>query len=96
VAIGFALPFSPLAHTLGFTRLPVALVAVIAAIVPTYLLVLELGKHLFYRHLAAAPRAAAPSRPPREHRVLRRATRWSVHHRVPGAEESRANAGRAA
>jgi P-type Mg2+ transporter len=77
VAIAFALPFSPLAHTLGFTHLPLALVAVIAAIIPTYLLVLELGKHVFYRRLAAAPRVAAPRRPPQEHRILRRAARWS-------------------
>jgi Mg2+-importing ATPase len=77
VAIAFALPFSPLAHTLGFTHLPLALVAVVTAIIPTYLLVLELGKHVFYRRLAASPRAAAPRRPPHEHRILRRAARWS-------------------
>ena len=77
VACAFALPFSPFAHTLGFTHLPLALVAVIVAIVPTYLLVLEVGKHVFYGRLAAAPRAAPPRRPPREHRLLRRAARWS-------------------
>ncbi len=76
VAIAFALPFSPLAHTLGFTHLPLALVAVIAAIIPTYLLVLELGKHIFYRRLAATPRPPRPTRP-HEHRILRRAARWS-------------------
>ena len=77
VAVGFALPFSPLAHTLGFTRLPLGLVGVILAIIPTYLLVLELGKRLFYRRLAAVPRR--PSRRPAEHRILRRAARWHVH-----------------
>jgi Mg2+-importing ATPase len=81
VAIAFALPFSPLAHTLGFTHLPLALVAVIAAIIPTYLLVLELGKHVFYRRLAAAPRPPRRTRP-HEHRILRRAARWS-HRRAP-------------
>ena len=77
VACAFALPFSPFAHTLGFTHLPLALVAVIVAIIPTYLLVLEVGKHVFYGRLAAAPRAAPPRRPPHEHRLLRRAARWS-------------------
>jgi Mg2+-importing ATPase len=83
VAVGFALPFTPLAHTLGFTQLPLGLVAVILAIIPTYLLVLELGKRLFYERLEAAPRP--PVRRPHEHRVLRRAARWSIHHRVAGA-----------
>jgi len=95
VGIGFALPFTPLAHTLGFTALPLDLVGVILAIIPTYLLLLELGKRLFYRRLAAAPRRPSGQRP-HEHRILRRAARWSVHHRAPGAEGLRANVGRAA
>jgi Mg2+-importing ATPase len=78
VAIGFALPFSPLAHTLGFTPLPLGLVGVILAIIPAYLLVLELGKRVFYRRLAAAGPAPAPRRQPHEHRILRRARRWSA------------------
>ncbi len=81
VAIGFALPFSPLAHTLGFTRLPLGLVGAIAVIIPTYLLLLELGKRLFYRHLAETP-SPAPTRRPREHRVLRRASRWTIPRRA--------------
>ncbi len=80
VAVAFALPFSPLAHTLGFTRLPLGLVVVIVAIIPTYLLVLELGKHVFYRRLAASPRAPAPRRSTHEHRLLRRAARWNGRH----------------
>jgi P-type Mg2+ transporter len=95
VAIGFALPFSPLAGALGFTSLPPGLVATILVIIPTYLLVLELGKRVFYRRLAAAP-PPAPRRRPREHRIRRRAARWSVHHRVPGAEGLPANVGRGA
>jgi Mg2+-importing ATPase len=81
VAVGFALPFSPLAHTFGFTDLPLGLVGVIVAIIPTYLLTLELGKRLFYRRQAAAP-PPAPARRLHEHRVLRRAARWSSRRRV--------------
>ena len=76
VAIGFALPFSPLAHTLGFTRLPLDLLAVILAVVPTYLLCLEVAKRFFYRQQAAAPKLP-PVRPPHHRRVQRRASRWT-------------------
>jgi Mg2+-importing ATPase len=75
VAVAFALPFSPLAHALGFTHLPLGLVGAIVAIIPTYLFVLEVGKRIFYLHVAAAPRPAPRARP-HEHRVLRRAARW--------------------
>jgi len=79
VAIGFALPFSPFADTLGFTSLPPALVATILAIIPTYLFVLELGKRVFYARVARAPRRPRRQRP-HEHRTLRRAARWTIHH----------------
>jgi P-type Mg2+ transporter len=95
VAVGFALPFTPLAHTLGFTSLPLGLVAVIVAIIPIYLLVLELGKRIFYKRLAAAPRRPAERRP-HGHRIMRRAARWTVHRRLPGAEGLRVDRSRAA
>jgi Mg2+-importing ATPase len=78
VAIGFALPFSPLAHTLGFTSLPVGLVLAIALIIPTYLLLLEIGKRIFYRHFAA-PTAQTAKRSPRERSITRRARRWMTY-----------------
>jgi Mg2+-importing ATPase len=77
LASGFALPFSPLAHALGFTSLPAGLVVVIAAIVPSYLLLLELAKHRFYRLEAARPTPERPH-PSRARRIARRASRWSV------------------
>jgi Mg2+-importing ATPase len=83
VAIAFALPFSPLAHTLGFTSLPAGLVVAIVAIVPAYLLVLELAKRVFYRREAARPSVAPIRRPPHEHRVLRRAARWRLRRPAP-------------
>jgi Mg2+-importing ATPase len=90
VAIAFALPFSPFAQTLGFTSLPPGLVAAIAAIIPAYLLVLELAKRVFYRREAARPSTAPVRRPPHEHRILRRASRWTLHRR--GLRSARAAA----
>jgi P-type Mg2+ transporter len=77
VAIGVALPFSPLAHTLGFTNLPIGLIVVVSAILPSYLLLLDLAKRRFYRLEAARPTHERP-RPSPAHRIARRAARWSV------------------
>jgi P-type Mg2+ transporter len=82
VAIGVLLPFSPLAARLGFTRLPPGLVLALAALVPLYLLLLELGKRRFYRVEAAGPSISRP-RPPRQHRIHLRASRWSTRSRLP-------------
>jgi len=80
VAIGGALPFSPLARTLGFTTLPPGLVAAIVVMIPTYLLLLELGKRLFYQRAAPTQTLKRP-RPTRARRIARRAARWSVRGR---------------
>ena len=77
VAIGVLLPFSPLASTLGFTSLPAGLVAALAAMVPLYLLLLELGKRRFYR-VEAAGRPLSRPRPPQLRRIHHRASRWSI------------------
>ena len=79
VAFAFWLPFSPLASTLHFTSLPLGLALTILAIIPAYLVVLEVAKHFFYRRLAAV--AAPAPRRPHQHRILRRAARWTVHGR---------------
>ena len=80
VAAGFAIPFSPLAHTFGFVALPGSLVAAIVGIIVVYLITLEIGKRIFYRHQPVAARPAGV-RTPHEHRVMRRASRWFVYHR---------------
>jgi hypothetical protein len=77
VAIGFALPFSPFADVLAFRRLLLGLAAVIVAIIPSYLLLLELAKRSFYRREATRP-APEAARPSSHRRVARRAARWSV------------------
>ncbi|HET7429287.1 MAG TPA: hypothetical protein VFJ66_07530, partial [Gaiellales bacterium] len=81
VAVAVILPFTPLADPLGFMRLPPGVLAAIAALVPAYLLLLELGKLLFFR--AERRRAAYPAAPGAraERRILRRASRWTVRRR---------------
>ena len=89
VTIGVLLPFSPLAGVLGFTSLPAGLLAAFAVMVPTYLLLLELGKRRFYRIERAGPPVARP-RPPRQRRIHHRASRWSIRNHLRGAARPRA------
>jgi P-type Mg2+ transporter len=92
VAIGVALPFSPLADVLGFTAVPAGFLAALAAMIVVYLVLIELGKRHFYRVLPPGPSIARP-RPERERRIHHRASRWTVrarpHHAVWGAPPSR-------
>ncbi len=78
VGIGILLPFSPLAHVLGFTALPAGFLGALAAMILVYLLLIELGKQRFYRVRHPGPSIARP-RPARERRILRRASRWTTH-----------------
>jgi Mg2+-importing ATPase len=71
VAIGTALPATPLAHLLGFAPLPIAFFAALAAMVAGYLALIEVGKKILYSACCAAgppasalPRAS-PARGPR-------------------------------
>jgi len=78
--IGAALPFTPLAHTLGFTTLPVSFFLILVGMIVTYLALVETAKRRFY----AAQ--AHPHRPPLTHEqrhqrhVARRAARYTHHH----------------
>ena len=78
VAIGVLLPFSPLAPVLGFTALPAGFLAALVAMIPVYLLLIELGKRRFYRVRPPGPPIARP-RPDRERWIHHRASRWSTH-----------------
>ncbi|HVB64071.1 MAG TPA: HAD-IC family P-type ATPase, partial [Nitrolancea sp.] len=49
VAVAIALPFSPLARTLGFEPLPPGFMVALAGMVVTYLLLVETAKRWFYR-----------------------------------------------
>jgi len=73
VAIGIALPLSPLAHTLGFTSPPALFYLALAAMVVAYFIAIEFAKKCFYA-LAARP---SGRRRGRSHRIHRRAARFS-------------------
>jgi len=75
VAVGALLLATPLAHTLGFRPLPLGFFAALAGMVVGYVVLIEIGKRVFYGAATAAPtRSATPAGPPRDarHRHLRR------------------------
>jgi Mg2+-importing ATPase len=49
VAVGVAIPFTPLAPWLGFTPLPPLFFAILGAMIVTYLALVEMVKRWFYR-----------------------------------------------
>lgn len=76
VIVGSVLPATPIAHTLGFSPLPTAFFAALAGMVIRYLVLIEVGKKIFYRVAAINPR---PRREYKRARVLRRrAARFST------------------
>jgi len=48
VAVGIVIPYSPLAHVLGFRPLPLLFLAILAALAATYLALAELAKSYFF------------------------------------------------
>jgi len=82
--IGAILPFSPVAHVLGFTTLPLRFFLILLGMIGTYLVLVELAKSRFY---AAHPHHG---RPPTTHEertlrsIRRRAARF-IHHIGPHA-----------
>lgn len=73
--VGAILPFTPLAHLLGFAPLPPSFFAALFAMVVVYLGLVEMAKSRFYR----IPRPPAPTRSlsaRRERRIRRRASRF--------------------
>jgi len=71
-AVGALLPFTPVAHVLGFTALPLAFFLILVAMVVVYLALIELAKARFYAHERARPVRALPSREDQHRRRLRR------------------------
>jgi P-type Mg2+ transporter len=69
VTVGALLPATPLATVLGFHPLPAGFFAALAAMVACYLVLIEVGKRLFY---GAAPAPTGLPTVPVGHRHLRR------------------------
>jgi Mg2+-importing ATPase len=70
VTLGTLLPATPLAHALGFQPLPGGFFAALAGMALCYLVLIEIGKRIFY---GATPTTAPPTpRPYSSHRYLRR------------------------
>jgi Mg2+-importing ATPase len=67
--VGAALPATPLAHLLGFAPLPAGFFAALVAMIGGYLVLVEIGKRIFY---GAAARSVSPAPHFSEHRYLRR------------------------
>ncbi len=82
VAVGTLLPATPLAHSLGFQPLPGGFFAALAGMVVSYLVLIEIGKRIFYGSLATA---SPPRRVFSPHHHLRRRTAYfSTAARQPG------------
>ncbi|SDP38707.1 Mg2+-importing ATPase [Nakamurella panacisegetis] len=96
VLVGALLPSTPLARELGFQPLPGAYFAAMGALVVCYLVLIEVGKSIFYRVAATArkPHRPRPYRP--GHHLRRRTARFSSDGRAPtraGANAAAASAG---
>jgi P-type Mg2+ transporter len=83
VAIGAALPATPLGHLMGFHALPGLFFLALTLMVVSYLALVELSKYWFYR-LYRAPATPSPRRQDRRHRLHRRAARFTVQRRSDG------------
>jgi Mg2+-importing ATPase len=76
-AIGAILPFSPLAHVLGFAPLPLTFFLLLLGMIAGYLVLVEVVKSYFYARLerpAGRPRSHAERH---HHHVRRRAARFT-------------------
>jgi P-type Mg2+ transporter len=75
--VGSILPYTGLAHVLGFTPLPVAFFGLLFAMVLVYLVLVELAKARFYRAPHAGSARLRTTRPGRlDGRIRRRASRF--------------------
>ncbi|MDE3065558.1 MAG: HAD-IC family P-type ATPase, partial [Acidobacteriota bacterium] len=79
-AVGAVLPFTGLAHVLGFAPLPASFFLALAAMVAIYLVLVESAKVAFYRAGRGPERATFTTHAQSlERRILRRASRFAPH-----------------
>jgi len=92
VAVGYLLPFTPLGGLFGFRTPPLALMAVLAAMVVIYMALVELGKVFFFGRLPAVPHRPTQGwrLAPALRNVERFASRWSTGRGSRSAPQSRA------
>jgi Mg2+-importing ATPase len=86
VVVGAVLPYTSLAHILGFQPLPGRFFLALAGIVVTYLVLIEIGKYWFFRLYRAPAAPTARHRTP-GHRVRRRAARFTTAQPLREADE---------
>jgi len=90
-AVGAVLPYTGLAHLLGFTPLPAKFFLWLFVMVIVYLALVEYAKTFFYRAARAHRRPTAMSSAERRARSLRRRASRFVVHEVPRFGRSRAS-----
>lgn len=76
VLVGAVLPATPLAHALGFQPLPGAFFTALVGMILAYLVLIEIGKRLFYGAVAVAP--PVPGHYADRRHLRRRAGRFST------------------
>ncbi|MEV4251133.1 cation transporting ATPase C-terminal domain-containing protein [Streptosporangium canum] len=82
VAIGIALPLSPLSQALGFTALPPVFFLALTGMVIAYLIMVEFAKKVFFA--GPVDRPLTVRRRDHVHHVQRRASRFSHPGPLPG------------
>jgi Mg2+-importing ATPase len=85
--VGALLPFSPLAHFLGFTILPFSFFLILLGMIATYLVLVELAKARFYASQAIRPRKPSTHEERLRRRITRRASRFVHHSRPPSPHQ---------
>ena len=77
--VGAILPFTPIAHTLGFTTLPISFFLILLGMILTYLPLVEIAKSRFYAAQGAPHRTPLTHEQRHHRRVARRAARFTHH-----------------
>jgi Mg2+-importing ATPase len=82
--IGAILPFTPLAHFLGFTTLPISFFLILLGMIASYLVLVEFAKSRFYATDAHPHRVRPTARERDERHLARRAARFTHHQHLRG------------
>jgi Mg2+-importing ATPase len=76
IAVGIYLPYSPVAHDLGFTALPATFLLVLVGMLVAYLFLVEITKRHFFATVPSAARTQRSQSAARARRLRRRGARW--------------------